>query len=95
MYALSDFQVIISTLAVTLLNPHFYLEASQFPHSQIFYFWAGSVTASTLWFISLTIGARVFSPIFKKPISWRILDAVIGLTLWTIAFSLTRYAMIL
>jgi arginine exporter protein ArgO len=28
-------------------------------------------------------------------LSWRILDAIIGLTLWSIAFSLTRYAMTL
>jgi L-lysine exporter family protein LysE/ArgO len=94
---------IISTLAVTLLNPHFYLDtivligsiASRFPHGQRFYFWAGSVTASTLWFISLSLGARVFAPVFKNPLSWRILDALIGLTLWSIAFSLTRYAMTL
>jgi len=95
--------VVISTLAVTLLNPHFYLDtvvligsiASRFPHTQRFYFWAGSVTASILWFICLSIGARVFAPVFKNPLSWRILDAVIGLTLWSIAFSLTRYAMTL
>ena len=96
-------KVIISTLAVTLLNPHFYLDtvvligsiASRFPHNQRVYFWAGSVTASTLWFISLSIGARVFAPVFKNPLAWRILDAVIGLTLWSIALSLTRYAITL
>ena len=95
--------VVVSTLAVTLLNPHFYLDtvvligcvAGRFPGEQRLFFGAGAVTSSVLWFISLSAGARVLAPLFSKPLSWRILDAVIGLTLWVIALSLTRYAMAL
>jgi len=52
---------IINTLAVTLLNPHFYLDtvillgsvSSQFHGESRLYFWIGAVSASTLWFITL------------------------------------------
>lgn len=94
---------VVSTLAVTLLNPHFYLDtvvligsvAGRFPGEQRLFFWAGAVTSSALWFISLSTGARVLAPLFSRPLSWRILDAVIGVTLWIIALSLARYAMAL
>lgn len=92
--------VVVSTLAVTLLNPHFYLDtvvligsvAGRFQGEQRLGFWGGTVTASVLWFISLSTGARMLAPLFKNPLSWRILDTIIGITLWCIAVSLTRYA---
>ncbi len=95
--------VVSATLAVTLLNPHFYLDtvvligsvASRFPGEQRLHFWAGSVTASALWFIGLSTGAGLLAPLFKKPLSWRILDVIIGVTLWGIALSLARYALAL
>ena len=87
---------IIATLAVTLLNPHFYLDtvillgsvSSQFQGESRLYFWVGAVTASTLWFISLSIGGQMLAPLFKKQISWRILDSVVCATMWTIAMLL-------
>ncbi len=87
---------IFATLAVTLLNPHFYLDtvillggvSSQFHGESRFSFWAGAVCASTLWFISLSIGGRMLAPVFKKQLSWRILDSLVCATMWTIAISL-------
>jgi len=87
---------IISTLAVTLLNPHFYLDtvillgsvSSQFHEKSRLYFWVGAVSASTLWFISLSLGGQMLAPLFKKQISWRILDSMVCATMWTIAVSL-------
>ena len=87
---------IITTLAVTLLNPHFYLDtvillgsvSSQFSGESRLYFWVGSVSASTLWFISLSLGGQMLAPLFKKQISWRILDSLVCATMWTIAASL-------
>lgn len=84
---------IIATLAVTLLNPHFYLDtvillgsvSSQFHGESRFYFWAGAVSASTLWFISLSLGGQMLAPLFKKQISWRILDTMVCASMWTIA----------
>ena len=87
---------IITTLAVTLLNPHFYLDtvillggvSSQFHGQGRLYFGIGAVFASTLWFISLSLGGRMLAPLFKKQISWRILDSMVCATMWTIAVSL-------
>ena len=87
---------IITTLAVTLLNPHFYLDtvillggvSSQFHGQSRLYFLVGAISASTLWFISLSLGGQLLAPLFKKQISWRILDSLVCATMWTIAVSL-------
>ena len=80
--------VIVTTLGVTLLNPHFYLDtvillggvSSQFMGESRRYFWIGAVSASTLWFISLSLGGQMLAPLFKKPIAWRILDSMVCAT---------------
>ncbi len=87
---------ILTTLAVTLLNPHFYLDtvillggiSSRFQGENRLLFWAGAVCASTLWFICLSLGGQMLAPIFRKQISWRILDILVWATMWTIAASL-------
>lgn len=87
---------IITTFAVTLLNPHFYLDtvillgsvSSQFHGESRLYFWVGAVSASSLWFISLSLGGQMLAPLFKKQISWRILDSLVCATMWAIAVSL-------
>jgi L-lysine exporter family protein LysE/ArgO len=91
--------VIFTTLAVTLLNPHFYLDtiiilggvSSRFQGKGRLFFWAGAVSASILWFVCLSIGGRVLAPLFKKQISWRILDSLVCATMWTIAVSLMMH----
>ncbi len=94
---------VIATLAVTLLNPHFYLDtviligsmSSQFHGENRQYFWSGAVSASALWFISLSLGGQILAPLFKKQISWRILDSVVCATMWTIAVSLVMHGAVL
>jgi L-lysine exporter family protein LysE/ArgO len=83
-------------LAVTLLNPHFYLDtvilfgsiSSHFSGNSRLLFWAGAISASTLWFICLSVGGRLLSPMFQKEIAWRIFDTLVWITMWTIAVSL-------
>ena len=90
---------IFATLAVTLLNPHFYLDtvillggvSSQFKGESRLFFWFGAVSASTLWFISLSLGGQMLAPLFKKQLSWRILDSLVCATMWTIAVSLIMH----
>jgi len=87
---------IITTLAVTLLNPHFYLDtvvllgsvSSKFCGPSRFSFWAGAVSASTVWFISLSIGGQLLAPVFRQQCAWRILDSIICATMWGVATSL-------
>ncbi len=84
-------------LALTWLNPHVYLDtvvllgtiSTQFPGSEIV-FAAGAVTASFVFFFSLGYGARHLRPLFVRPGAWRVLDVLVGLTMWAIAFSLIR-----
>jgi len=94
--ALSLGAAIATTFAVTLLNPHFYLDtvvllggiSSRFYGDNRLFFWAGALCASTLWFICLSLGGRMLAPLFNKQISWRILDSLVWVTMWTIAASL-------
>lgn len=90
---------ILMTLAVTLMNPHFYLDtvillggiSSQFQGESRFLFWLGAVIASTIWFICLSLGGRTLAPFFKKELSWRILDTLVCVTMWAIAGSLLTF----
>lgn len=85
--------VILTTFAVTLLNPHVYLDtvvllgslSGQFSGTERLFFGAGAMTASVTWFFSLSIGARILAPLFRRPLSWRILDGLVCATMWTIA----------
>ncbi|MGL1863516.1 MAG: LysE/ArgO family amino acid transporter [Pseudodesulfovibrio sp.] len=84
------------TLGVTLLNPHVYLDtivlmgsvSGQFAAPERYIFGMGAVVASTLWFITLTLGGQMLAPVFKRDITWRFLDGAVCLTMWTIAASL-------
>lgn len=86
---------ILICLALTWLNPHVYLDtvllmgsiANQYTGKQG-YFALGAISASFCFFFALGYGARLLKPLFAKPISWRILDFLIGIVMWLIAFSL-------
>jgi L-lysine exporter family protein LysE/ArgO len=89
---------VLFTLAVTLLNPHVYIDtilllggiSSQFEGNGRYAFGAGAVTASFLWFFSLSLGGRILSPVFKNPLAWKILDLLIAGIMWFIAFTLIK-----
>jgi L-lysine exporter family protein LysE/ArgO len=51
-------------------------------------FAAGAITASFVFFFSLGFGARWLRPIFARPSSWRILEGIIAVTMWSIALKL-------
>ncbi len=87
---------IATTLALTLLNPHVYLDtvillgsiAAQFPETQRTTFAIGAVCASMVWFYGLGYGSRILAPLFRKQIAWKVLDVLIGGVMWAIAGSL-------
>jgi L-lysine exporter family protein LysE/ArgO len=87
---------ILTTLALTLLNPHVYLDtvvllgsiAGQLSENNRPIFAIGAVSASMVWFYGLGYGARLLTPLFRKQISWKILDTLIGFIMWAIAASL-------
>lgn len=89
-------EVITMLLVFTFLNPHTYLDTvlliggigANIEASLKLYFLLGAVSASSVWFFSLGFGARALIPLFKKPITWKILDISIGFVMLFIAYSL-------
>lgn len=87
---------ILTTLALTLLNPHVYIDTvlligsigSQFINEQKIMFTAGAICASFTWFFCLSLGGTLLKPLFQKQRSWRILDSLVCVTMITIGFSL-------
>jgi L-lysine exporter family protein LysE/ArgO len=88
-------RIVLTLLAFTWLNPHVYIDtvvligslSAQYPGRE-WVFGAGAMTGSLVFFASLGYGARLLAPIFERPISWQILDVIIGVVMWTIALTL-------
>ena len=80
--------VVATTLAITFLNPHVYLDtvlmlgsiANGFEDER-WAFAGGAVVGSTVWFTGLALGARALARPLASPRTWRVLDAVIGVTM--------------
>lgn len=92
-----DFKTTIATILIlSFLNPHVYLDTvlllgsigAQFPPYERVLFGIGAMMISFIWFFVLAYGAQYLAPLFKKPISWKILDFLTGCMMWIIAFSL-------
>ncbi|MBU2980748.1 LysE/ArgO family amino acid transporter [Lentibacter algarum] len=86
--------VLTTVLMLTFLNPHVYLDtvvllgsiSAQYGDKLVFAL--GAMLASFVFFFLLGYGARYLSPLFSKPMSWRVLDVIVGLTMWAIALKL-------
>lgn len=84
--------LISSGLAVTWLNPHFYLDtmivmgtlANQWGSSIMGFIWGG-ITASIVWFLGLVIIGRVLAPYLSKAAFWRWLNRINGTLVAVIA----------
>ena len=87
---------VAATLAVSLLNPHVYLDtvillgsvSAPLAPGPRTAFAAGAIMASGVWFYGLAYGATRLAPVFAKPAAWRILDLAIGAIMWSIAGAL-------
>jgi len=91
---------LIPTLSIaailTFANPHVYLDtmvligsiSQQFFGYYRIAFVLGACLSSFVFFFSLAYGAKLLEPIMQRPSSWRILDGLIALIMFTIAFKL-------
>ncbi|WP_285646162.1 LysE/ArgO family amino acid transporter [Lentzea sp. NBRC 102530] len=82
---------VLTALALTWLNPHVYLDTVLLLGSIAagrWLFGVGAVTASITWFVALGFGARLLSPLFAKPRSWRVLDGLIAAVMITLGVTL-------
>ncbi|NQY37349.1 MAG: LysE family transporter [Alteromonadaceae bacterium] len=88
--------VIITTLAVTLLNPHVYLDtvviigsiSGQFQADEKLAFLSGTILASFAWFYSLSLAAAKMSPWLSQTHVQRVINLTVALIMWGIALSL-------
>jgi L-lysine exporter family protein LysE/ArgO len=88
--------VVSTTLAVTYLNPHVYLDtvvllgglANQHGLEARWVFVTGAVAASAAWFPALGYGAQALSAVLSSPRSWQVIEAVTGVVMLGIAVKL-------
>ncbi len=85
--------VLAATLAVTLLNPHVYLDtlvllgsiSGQFSGNGRYFFAFGASSASFIWFFTLSLGGILLAPFFQNKTAWKVLDLLVCATMWVIA----------
>ncbi|MDP3848496.1 MAG: LysE/ArgO family amino acid transporter [Pseudomonas sp.] len=83
--------VLLSALAVTLLNPHVYLDtvlligslgAQQAAPGA---YALGAASASLVWFFTLALGAAWLAPWLARPATWRLLDLAVAAMMFSVA----------
>jgi L-lysine exporter family protein LysE/ArgO len=90
--------VILTTLALTWLNPHVYLDTflligtagAREPEGARLAFALGAMAVSAVWFVGLGYGARMLAPLFRRATAWRVLDGAIGSMVLLIAVTQLR-----
>lgn len=93
-------QAVLSILALSLLNPHVYLDTvvllgaigGSFAAAERPLFALGAMTASALWFSGLGYGATRLSGWFARPSAWKGIDALTGTTMLVLAASVALKA---
>lgn len=94
-------QAAAAIAALSLLNPHVYLDTvvllgavgAQQTGAGKLWFALGAITSSVLWFVLLGFGARLLSPVFARPLAWRVLDGAIGAVMLGLAGTLASGSM--
>lgn len=90
--------VLLAALAVTLLNPHVYLDTvlligslgAQQPVPGAYAL--GAASASLIWFFTLALGAAWLAPWLARPTTWRLLDQGVAAMMFAVAAQLLLHA---
>ncbi|MDB5745624.1 MAG: amino acid transporter [Massilia sp.] len=94
--ALTLKRALATVLALSLLNPHVWLDTvvllgavgSSLAGEQRGAFALGAMTASVLWFSALGLGARRFASVLGRPAVWRVIEAMTGTLMLALALLL-------
>ncbi len=86
--------VLLAALAVTLLNPHVYLDTvlligslgAQQPEPGAYTL--GAASASTIWFLILALGGAWLAPWLARPLTWRLIDLGVAGMMFAVAVQL-------
>jgi L-lysine exporter family protein LysE/ArgO len=89
-----------NTISITAIftfgNPHVYLDtmiligsiSQKFTGQARISFAIGACIASFVWFFGIAYGAKTLTPFMKNKLYWRLLDAIIALIMFIIAYNL-------
>jgi len=91
-------RIIVTMLAVTWLNPHVYLDTfvvlgslgGQLAAEPKRWFALGTISASFIWFFGLALLAAWLAPRLRTAKAQRIINVVVGVIMWFIAFQLAK-----
>ena len=91
-------RIIATMLAVTWLNPHVYLDTfvvlgslgGQLAAEPKRWFALGTISASFIWFFGLALLAAWLAPRLRTARAQRIINVVVGVIMWFIAFQLAK-----
>jgi L-lysine exporter family protein LysE/ArgO len=80
---------VLTMLVFTWANPHVYLDtlvflgsvANQQGVDDRWWWTAGAVAASCLWFGALGFGGRLLRPLFARPLTWRVFDGCVAVVM--------------
>ncbi len=80
---------VLTMLVFTWANPHVYLDtlvflgsvANQQGVDDRWWWTAGAVAASCLWFGALGFGGRLLRPLFARPMTWRVFDGCVAVVM--------------
>ncbi|WP_295649092.1 LysE/ArgO family amino acid transporter [uncultured Dietzia sp.] len=94
----STLGAVAACAAFTWLNPHAYLDsvvflgtlANQQAGDMRWVFAAGAFLAGIAWFSLIGFGGKALRGLFSRPGAWRVLDALIAVMMFVLAFGLIR-----
>lgn len=92
-------KTVLTLCALTWLNPHVYLDTvvmlgsfgASRPFAERIFFGVGAVSASFVWFFSLSYCSRFLAPLFRKASAWRVFDTAIGCVMLYISAKLAAF----
>ncbi len=91
----TDLKLVLTNCAVlTWFNPHVYIDTLvligtvSINFDNTLQFCAGACIASAIFFFTLAFGARIISPWMGSRKSWQVLDFIIGIIMFSIAYSM-------
>lgn len=87
---------LLTTAAVTYLNPHAWLDTTILLGSLAnaqgdpgrWWYYLGCCCGSLIWFLMLGYGSRLLRPLFARPSAWRVLDGATVLLMAYLVFNL-------
>lgn len=87
---------LVAVLAVTLLNPHVYLDtvillgsiAVQQGETGKWWFAFGAIANALLWYTALAFAAKLLRPLFAQARAWQVLDLMIAVMMLGLALNL-------